>query len=170
MFKGVVIDGSTSCIPGQFSAAASQEQEYEAGAMGGTDTDGFENSPMGSSSHKRGSTSTATSGESPSKKKNEPLLKTMFTGIIEKFDEDSKAANDNLAQFRSNKEALEEARKLKRKDQKEADVRRCLAMVKEYGADNKLDEFFVATTLFKDEYYRQIFCEIDTLEDRLVWL
>ena len=29
MFKGVVVDGSTSCIPGQFSAAASQEQGYE---------------------------------------------------------------------------------------------------------------------------------------------
>jgi len=42
-------------------------------------------------------TSTATSGESPSKKKKEPLLRTMFSGIIEKFDEDRKATNDNLA-------------------------------------------------------------------------
>ena len=65
--------------------------------MAGTNTDGFENSPINSSSHKRGSTSTSTSGESPSKKKKEPLLKTMFSGIIEKFDEDRKATNDNLA-------------------------------------------------------------------------
>jgi len=97
----VVVDGSTSCIPMQFSAQASQEQGYEqpweAGATAGTDTDGFENSPMSSSSRKRGNTSTSTSGESPSKKKKEPLLKTMFTGIIEKFDEDRKDANDNLA-------------------------------------------------------------------------
>jgi hypothetical protein len=125
---------------------------------------------MGSSSHKRGSTSTATSSESPSKKKMEPLLKIMFTSIIKKFDEDNKARNDNLAQFRSRKEALKEARKLKRKKQKEADVRRCLAMVKECGADNKSDELFVATTLFQDKYYQQIFYEIDTLEGRLVWL
>jgi len=101
MFKGVVVDGSTSCIPMQFSAQASQEQGYEqpweAGATAGTDTDGFENNPMSSSSRKRGNTSTSTSGESPSKKKKEPLLKTMFTSIIEKFDEDRKATNDNLA-------------------------------------------------------------------------
>ena len=96
MFKGVVVDGSTSCIPMQFSALG-YEQPWEAGAMAGTDTDGFENSPMSSSSRMRGSTSTTTSGESPSKKKKEPLLKTMFTSIIEKFDEDRKAANDNLA-------------------------------------------------------------------------
>ena len=97
-------------------------------------------------------------------------MKTMFTGILEKFNEDRKAANDNLAQFRSSKEELKEVRKLKKKEQKEADVRRCLAMVKECGVDNKSDEFFIATTLFKKEYYRQVFCEIDTLEDRYVWL
>jgi len=96
MFEGVVVDGSTSCIPMQFSTQG-YEQPWEAGAMAGTNTDGFENSPLSSSSRKRGSTSTATSGESPSKKKKEPLLKTMFTGIIEKFDEDRKATNDNLA-------------------------------------------------------------------------
>lgn len=84
MFKGYVVDGSTSCIPGEFSATRNQEPgNEEAGAAGGTDADGFENSPMSSSSHKRGSTSTTTSGESPSKK--EPVLKTMFSGIVEKF-------------------------------------------------------------------------------------
>ena len=82
MFKGVVVDGSTSCIPEQFPVAVSQEQGYvqlwEAGATGGTGTDGFENSPMSSSSRMRGSTSTTTSGESPSKKKKEPPLKTVL--------------------------------------------------------------------------------------------
>jgi len=58
MFKGVVVDGSTSCIPEQFPAVVSQEQGYvqlwEAGATGGTYTDGLENNPMSSSSRKRG--------------------------------------------------------------------------------------------------------------------
>lgn len=48
----------------------------EAGAAVGTHTNGFENSTMSSSSHKRGS-NTATSGESPSKKTKTPLLKTV---------------------------------------------------------------------------------------------
>ena len=42
MFRRVVVDGSTSCIPGMFSAHACEEQA----AGGGTDTDGYENSPM----------------------------------------------------------------------------------------------------------------------------
>ena len=74
----------------------------------------------------------------------------MFNGIMEKFDEDGKVANENLARFKSSKEA----RKLKKKEQKAADVRRCMAMVKECGAHDKTDEFFLATTLFKEEYYR----------------
>ena len=142
----------------------------EAGATGGIDTDGWENIPISSSSPKRGSESTATLDESPSKKTKTPLQKTVFNGIMEKFDEDSKVANENLAQFRSSKEAIKEARKLKKKEQKAADVRRCMAMVKECGAHDKTDEFFIATTLFKEEYYQQIFGDIDTLEGRLVWL
>ena len=89
---------------------------------------------------------------------------------MEKFDEDSKVANENLTQFRSSMEAIKETRKLKKKEQKAVNVRRCMAMVKECGAHDKTDEFFIATTLFKEEYYRQIFCDIDTLEGRLVWL
>jgi hypothetical protein len=45
-----------------------------------------------------------------------------------------------------------------------------LALVKECGANEKTDEFFVATTLFEKEYHRQVFCSITDMEARLMWL
>jgi hypothetical protein len=162
MFREVVVDGSTTCIPRQFSAHASEEQA----AGGGTDTDGYENNSMSNFSRKRGSASTGTDGESPSKKAKTPLLKAVVNGIMAKFDQDSKVANENLAQFRSSKEA----RHMKKKEQKNAEIKRCMDLVKECGAEPGSDEHFVATTLFEKEYFRQIFMAIDTVQRRLVWL
>lgn len=50
---------------------------------------------------------------------------------MKNFDEDRKASNDNLAQFRCSKDDEKDARKSRKKEQEE--VRRCLALVKECG-------------------------------------
>jgi hypothetical protein len=69
MFNGFLVDGSTSCIQEQFSTAASEQDGENVGedalAAVGADTN-MVNSPITSSSRKRGSTSTPTTG--PSKK------------------------------------------------------------------------------------------------------
>ena len=67
-----------------------------------------------------------------------------------KFDQDSKVVNENLAQFRSSKQA----RHMKKKKQKNAEIKRCMDLFKECGAELGLDEHFMAITLFEKEYFR----------------
>lgn len=90
MFQGIVVDGSTSLIPGQFSAAANEEEREDVGEDVGTDTDGFENNPTSNSSRKRGTTTIA---DNPSNKGKTLLLKIVVNDVMQKFDEDNKVAN-----------------------------------------------------------------------------
>lgn len=169
MFQGVAVDGSSSCIPGQ---QAYDVEGYDAGGVSGaaaespagSDADVFGNSPMSISSRKRASSS-ATTAESPSKKRKAPLL-NMMRELRDKFDEDSKLSNEKLDQYRNSK-AL---RQMKKKQDKQEHIDRCLDMAKECGASEETEEFFMATKLFEKEYNRNIFCKLTTLESRFLWL
>ncbi|MFS9531884.1 hypothetical protein Q6247_27565, partial [Klebsiella pneumoniae] len=59
-----------------------------------------------------------------------------------------------------------EQKKLKDKEE----IKRCLSMVKEAGAGPTTDEFNIATRLFQEQYYRDVFNMIDSNENKLIWL
>ena len=65
MFHGIVVDGSSSCIPG--SDNRQSEEVYEEGDDG--DGEGFLNSTPTSSSRKRASSTTDTATSPPKKEK-----------------------------------------------------------------------------------------------------
>jgi len=57
-----------------------------------------------------------------------PLL-NMMSGIMDKFDQDSKLSNEKLDQYRNSKVL----RHMKKKQEKQEQIDRCLAMAKECG-------------------------------------
>ena len=69
MFENVVVDGSSSCIPGQYTDDADNEG-FE------PDADGHDESPMSVDTRKR-SGSTGTCATSPVKKTKSPMVKIM---------------------------------------------------------------------------------------------
>jgi len=77
MFHGVIVDGSSSCIPGsshqQEEVLADEEGEDQEG-------EGFVHSPLSSNSRKR-TTSIVDTDASPAKKSKSPMMK-MFQGLI----------------------------------------------------------------------------------------
>ena len=137
----------------------------------GSYADVFGNSLMSSSSRKRASSSATTaespskkrkSGDSPPRKSKTPLL-NMMSGIMDKFDQDSKLSNEKLDQYRNSKV-------LRHMKKKQEQIDRCLALAKECGAAEETEEFFIATTLFEKEYNRNIFYKLTTSESRFLWL
>lgn len=94
------------------------------------------------------------------------MLKKMVDDIIDKFEKDTKIANENLVNFRTTKEAMKARKRIEKHEQ----IRHCLAMVKDLGFDEESDEFFTATTLFKEDHNRQIFTDYSTNAARLKWL
>jgi hypothetical protein len=178
MFQGVTVDGSSSCIPGQqaYDVVGDDVVEVSGAAAwspAGSDADVFGNRPVSSSSRKRASSS-ATTAESPSKKckssdspprKSKTPLLNMMSGIMDKFDQDSKLSNEKLDQYRNSKVR----RHMKKKQEKQKQIDRCLATAKEWGAAEEIEEFFIATTLFEKEYNRNIFYKLTTVESRFLW-
>lgn len=68
------------------------------------------------------------------------MLKKMVDDIIDKFEKDTKIANENLVNFRTTKEAMKARKRIEKHEQ----IRHCLAMVKDLGFDEESDEFFTA--------------------------
>jgi hypothetical protein len=124
----------------------------------GSDADVFGNSLVSSSSRKRASNSATTakspskkckSGDNPPRKSKTPLL----------------LSNEKLDQYRNSKVH----RHMKKKQEKQEQIDRCLAMAKECGVAEEIEEFFIATTLFEKEYNRNIFYKLTTVESRFLW-
>jgi hypothetical protein len=151
MFHGIVVYGSSSCIPGDVHRVYEEQEE---------DGDGEDllNSSTPSSRGKRSFTSTS---RSPPKKRKSPVVK-MFNGLISEMQLSRNADTDVFNQLKT----IQENKSLQAIDQ----FNSCLDLAVESGADKESDEYFVATKLFKDEYNRAIFNRFDTATQRMKWL
>jgi hypothetical protein len=76
MFQGNTVDGRSSCIPGGNSSPANTYEEEDDQDEDAEEDRGTHNSPMSTSSRKRGS-STTDSFSSPAKKSKSPMIKAM---------------------------------------------------------------------------------------------
>lgn len=102
MFQNVAVDGTSSCIPGE-EIGEEDEERYD-------DYEGYniDNSPMSTSTRKRGCSASVTV-TSPTKKSKSPIVKIM-KGMLDNFKKDTAATQqaiqgDNMPQ--SMKKALQ---------------------------------------------------------------
>jgi GTP-sensing pleiotropic transcriptional regulator CodY len=86
----------------------------------------------------------------------------MFKGLISEMQLSRNAYTDVFNQLKT----IQENISLQAIDQ----FNPCLDLAVETGADKDLDQYFVATKLFKDEYNRAIFNRFDTAAQRMKWL
>ena len=111
MFHGVIVDGSSSCIPGsshqQEEVLADEEGEDQEG-------EGFVHSPLSSNSRKR-TTSTADTAASPAKKSKSPMMK-MFQGIISELQVSRTKDEQALAEMARQREELEKRQKMREEE------------------------------------------------------
>ena len=82
LFQGVAVDGTTAYFPGDEEEEEPDAEEFsvdegfvQPGSARLSGDDGFNNSPMSTSSHKRGSSSCDTIATSPGKKSKSPVVK-----------------------------------------------------------------------------------------------
>jgi len=105
LFQGVAVDGTTAYFPGdeeeeepdaeEFSVDEGFVQPSSARLSG---DDGFNNSPMSTSSRKRGSSSCDTTATSPGKKSKSPVVK-LVRGFMQKFSIESEKSNQLIAEL-----------------------------------------------------------------------
>ena len=73
-------------------------------------------------------------------------------------------------QLREMEKQMQKQKELEKKQKEKDDIKRCLFLVKQAGGGPTSDEFAIATRLFQQEYYRDVFDMIDTNEEKLIWL
>jgi uncharacterized Zn finger protein (UPF0148 family) len=150
MFKNVVVDGTTSCIPEEEEEEEEEENE---------ENDKFD-TPMSSGSRRR-STITNTIASSSGKKAKGGFMSMMST-MMNKWES---VEERNHVVLKANQE--EKARK---RDKLGSDVQFCMDLAVEYGATSGSVELFGCTLFFKDEYNRVVFKSIPTNEGKLDWI
>ncbi|KAI4966984.1 hypothetical protein ZWY2020_034630 [Hordeum vulgare] len=157
LFQGVEVDGSSSYVP----LDEDEEKEYDVA------DDGNEQSPMSTTSKKRGSSDGEQSASSPGKKHKSPMVKLM-TGLINTINTDN--TSDMITEYANKRqEAKDKAREKKSNNTKES-ITHCQLLAVQCGAEETSVEYFMATQLFGDEANRVIFENISTNEARLTWL
>jgi hypothetical protein len=157
MFHGIVVDGSSSCIPG--SDNRQSEEVYEEEGDDG-DGEGFLNSTPTSSSRKRASSTTDTT-TSPPKKGKSSMIKVL-EGIINEM-QTSRTTDTEVFTKITNTQQNRSTLPIE-------EIESCLNLAEASGADKASDEYFVATKLFRDDYNRAIFNQFDTADQRFKWL
>lgn len=170
MFRDVVVDGSTSFVAGCEEDEDQDVDDVEQDDQYGPDgfVNEYEDSPVSSSSKKRGSsTSTKSTATSPGKKSKSPLMK-MVSSLVEKLTTSDK--DDNL--LRNVGESIatslnEKRQKINPIQEMGQSVKRCQQLALECGATPESVEFYAGRHLFKDPYEREFFCNIPTPEGRL---
>ncbi|KAL5211474.1 hypothetical protein ABZP36_022321 [Zizania latifolia] len=172
MYQGWTVDGQSSCIPGETLDGDEDADGEEEGDQSDEDMR-VNNSPMSFNSRKRGSHSTTSTANSPSKKhKNtaamspakkhkNPMLKAM-KGLIDTIQTGNTQEQNNL-KMASEQKMLEQ-------QQADEEIRSCLRMAKECGATEESDEYYAATKLFEKKYNRTVFSEFTTSAGKLGWL
>jgi len=72
--------------------------------------------------------------------------------------------------LREMEKEMQKQKELEKKQKEKDDIKRCLLLVKQARGGPTSDEFAIATRLFQQEYYRDVFDMIDTNEEKLIWL
>lgn len=149
MFDSLVVDGSTSRIPGE--AEPKEEGSY-------SEQDN-EHSPMSTNSRKRASSTSTTASCTDRKSKSQMKL---MQSIMDRWTAGNEATQRVMEREATMKQA--EAEKM------EKSIKKCQQLAEECGAKPNSIAYFVAGMLFKEAENRVFFCNISTPEDRLLWL
>ncbi|KAJ1253496.1 hypothetical protein BS78_K248400 [Paspalum vaginatum] len=162
MFHGIAVDGRSSYVPG-----CDDDTTYLNSDGEGDEEDDDLRSPISSSNLKRASSTTDTA-TSPPKKHKSPMVKYKKDMIdvqvgSSKDLEVAKQIQDHIASKKRDA-------KLAAKEEREAEIEKCLQLVKECGASEDSEEFYVATMKFVESYNRTIFLNIGSPAARMAWL
>ena len=156
LFQGVAVDGSSAYVP-----IDEDEEEYDVA------DDGNEQSPMSTTSKKRGCSGGEQTASSPGKKHKSPMVKLM-TGLINTMN--SENTSDMITEYANKRqEAKDKAKENKSNNTKES-ITHCQMLAVQCGAEETSVEYFMATQLFADEANRVIFQNISSDQARLTWL
>jgi hypothetical protein len=140
MFHGIVVDGSSSCIPGD---AHGHQQEVCDEKQGEDESrERFLNSSTPSSGHKRCSSTTDIASSPPKTPK--PTMSKMFEGLITEM---QTTRNEDTEVFSQSKNY-----QLEKDSSGMDDFSICLSLEEEGGADKDSDEYYMGTKLFKDKF------------------
>ncbi|RLM57916.1 uncharacterized protein C2845_PM18G09640 [Panicum miliaceum] len=144
MFHGTTIDGRSSCILGESEDPTDTNLDDD-----DDDEDTFK-SPMSTGSKKRGSSTTDTIS-SPAKKHKSPMVKCM-KGLIDTIQSGSSKDADVAIQIQEKMASRKKEEKKLEQQEEEQEIEACLQLVKECGAADESEEYYVATMLFGKRY------------------
>ena len=154
MFKEIIVDGQAAVIPGSSTQHKRVEGEDLGDQEGEEQEEGeFLTSPMSSSSRKR-TNSTVSTGTSPSKKSKSPMVK-VFQGLLVELKESRSKEEAALAEMvkqreeelakmhqfrqmelekrhhlREMEKEMQKQKELEKKQKEKDDIKRCLLLVK----------------------------------------
>jgi len=167
LFHGVSVDGTTSYVLGSDDPPTCVNLDDE-----GDEEDDVDPrspiSPMSTGSLKRPS-STADTASSPSKKHKSPMVKCM-KAMVDTLQVGNNKDLDVAKQIQDHIATKNVEQQLAVKAAKEAELERCLELVKERGYIEESEEFYVATMKFAEAYNQAVFLKITTITGRQAWL
>ncbi|XP_022681715.1 uncharacterized protein LOC101784314 isoform X2 [Setaria italica] len=167
IFHEVVVDGSTSFIPGEEDEEPEEEDEEpeeedeELPGEQGFPAD-YDDSPGSTNSRKRlSSNSTRSTASSPGKKSKSPMVQVMDKMLNKWAESDSR--HQKILKKKVDVKASKEM-------QERAELKKCQQLAIECGAAADSVEYYACLSIFKDGLHREFFCNIPSPEARLVFL
>nr|XP_034594382.1 uncharacterized protein LOC117856066 [Setaria viridis] len=168
IFHEVVVDGSTSFIPGEEDEEPGEEDEELHGEPGEEDEElpgeqglpfDYDDSPVSTNSRKRvSSTSTRSTATSPGKKSKSPMVQVMDK-MLHKWVE-SDARHHKILKKKVDDKTSKEM-------QERAELKKCQELALECGGAADSVEYYACLSIFKDGMHREFFCNIPSPEARL---
>ncbi|CAO2206655.1 unnamed protein product [Urochloa humidicola] len=166
MFDGTQVDGSTSCVPGDWNqrtpAAADEDEDDE-------DEDDIFKSPQTIDSRKRTASTTDTASSPNSKKSKSPMVNSL-DNLIQTMKVGSSREVEVAKEIQQHIVQMKKENKLQEEQRRKAEIAKCLDIVRACGVEEDTDEFYVTGILFKEEDNRTVFLQYTTAAGRVGWL
>nr|TKV95609.1 hypothetical protein SEVIR_9G374500v2 [Setaria viridis] len=128
MFHSVIVDGTSSTIPGcvnEDEDVAEDEEDLEDGSC-------IQNSPMSNSSRKRGS-GTVDTASSPPKRSKSPFFK-IFEGLIDTLQAGSSQGTSTLMKKEEIKMELRMKQRRMNQEKEDEEIQQCIRLAEQCGA------------------------------------